>query len=298
MRTIPGAVPSARGRSLLRRTLGVVCAAAALSAIPGAAQQAQQQQITNEATLINWWYSATFGTGFYKIGPAVATVVRLPISYRLQAMEGDGIGVNLLAPVTVAAYHLNLQELNQLNLRDDVAAASFLPGAEVEIPMTERWRLKPYVQAGVGSEFTDVPLVAYMYTAGVKSLYRFPGNDYRVSLGNALFVAGYRVRDGSEQQGIGSFQIGLNTETPWGIDLWDRTAYFNAHAIATSYFSRLAFANPEPGKLVVQYEYQIGFSFRIGRPVTFMGFGADTIGLGFRFAKNVRGLSLYTEFPF
>jgi hypothetical protein len=82
------------------------------------------------------------------------------------------------------------------------------------------------------------------------------------------------------------------------MDLWNGPAYFNTHLIATSYYSRLAFANPEPGKLAVRREYQIGFSFRAGRPVTFLGFGADTFGLGFRFAETVRGLSLYTEFPF
>jgi hypothetical protein len=288
---------AATTRTMIRRIVAAATAAAALVSTCGLAQQVQPK-ITEEATLINWWYSATFGTGFYKIGPAVATVVRLPFSYRLQPMEGGSVGINLLAPVTVAAYHLNLHELNQLDLRQDVAAASILPGAEVEIPMTERWRLKPFAQAGMGSEFTDPALVAYMYTGGVKSLYRFPGNDYRVSLGNALFVAGYRIRDGSEHQGIGSFQIGLNAETPWSIDLWNGPAYFNTHLIATSYYSRLAFANPEPGKLVVRREYQIGFSFRIGRPATFMGFGADTFGLGFRFAETVRGLSLYTEFPF
>jgi hypothetical protein len=132
----------------------------------------------------------------------------------------------------------------------------------------------------------------------VRSLYRFPGNDYKVSLGNSLFVAGYRIRDGSDRQGIGVFQIGLNTETPWTLDLWNGPAYFNTHLIATSYRSKLAFANPEPGKLAVYREYQIGFSFRTARPLSFLGFGADTLGLGFRFANNVRGVSLYTEFPF
>jgi hypothetical protein len=48
----------------------------------------------------------------------------------------------------------------------------------------------------------------------------------------------------------------------------------------------------------VYREYQIGFSFRTARPLSFLGFGADTLGLGFRFANNVRGVSLYTEFPF
>jgi len=284
-------------RCYFRRVLAAACAASALVATCGMAQQTQPP-VTEEATLINWWYSATFGTGFYKIGPAVATVVRLPFSYRLRPMEGGGVGVNLLAPVTVAAYHLNLHELNQLNLRQDVAAASILPGVELEIPMTERWRLKPFAQAGMGSEFTDPALVAYMYTGGVKSLYRFPGNDYPVSLGNALFLAGYRIRDGSERQGLGSFQIGLNMGTPWSMDLWNGPAYFNTHVIGTSYYSRLAFANPEPGKLAARREYQIGFSLRTSRPVSFLGFGADTLGLGFRFADNVRGLNLYTEFPF
>jgi hypothetical protein len=164
--------------------------------------------------------------------------------------------------------------------------------------MTERWRLKPFAQGGMGTEFTDPPLYATVYTGGVKSLYRFPGNDYKVSLGNALFVAGYRIRDGSERQSIGVFQIGLNAETPWTMDLWNGPAYFNTHLIATSYYSKLAFANPEPGKLTVHREYQLGFSFRTARELKFLGFGADTFGLGFRFAHNVRGLSLYSEFPF
>jgi hypothetical protein len=291
-----GADRFARPRTLVRRVLAAACAASALVATCGLAQQAQP--ITGEATLINWWYSATFGTGIYKVGPITATVVRLPFSYRVQSMEGGSLGVNLLLPVTVAAYHLALNELDQFNPRHYVAAASILPGVEVEIPATERWRLKPYAQAGVGSEFTDIPLVAYMYTFGVKSLYRFPGEAYRVSLGNALFQAGYRVRDGSARQGLGAFQIGLNMETPWSMDLWNGPAYFNTHFITTSYYSSLAFANPEPGRLSVYREYEIGFSFRAGRPVSIMGFGADTFGLGFRLAQNVRGLNLYTEFPF
>ena len=277
------------GRSL-RRLLAAACA---LVATCGHAQT-----VTEEATLINWWYSATFGTGFYKIGPAVATVIRFPFSYRIQPMEPGSIGVNILAPVTVAAYHLNLHELNEFNLQQDVAAASILPGAEVEIPMTERWRLKPFAQAGMGSEYTEPKLVAYMYTGGVKSLYRFAGDEFPVSLGNALFLAGYRIKDGSERQGIGSFQIGLNMGTPWSMNLWNGPAYFNTHLIATSYYSKLAFANPEPGKLQVHREYQLGFSFRTARPVSLLGFDADTLGLGFRFANNVRGLSLVTEFPF
>lgn len=276
-----------------RRVLAAACASGALVATCGHAQT-----VTEEATLINWWYSATFGTGFYKIGPSVATVIRLPFSYRVQSMEDGKLGVNLLAPVTVAAYHLNLHELNEFNLQQDVAAASILPGAEVEIPMTERWRLKPFAQGGMGSEFTDPKLVAYMYTAGVKSLYRFRGDEYRVSLGNALFAAGYRIHDGSERQGLGAFQIGLNMETPWSVPLWDGPAYFSTHFISTAYYSKLAFANPEPGQLSIYREYQAGFSFRTARPVSLLGFGSDTFGLGFRFARNLRGLSVYTEFPF
>src|SRR5215475_6553682 len=107
----------------LRRFLALACAASALVATRGLAQQ----PVTEEATLINWWYSATFGTGFYKIGPAVATVVRLPFSYRVQSMEDGHIGVNLLAPVTVAAYHLNLHDLNEFDLQQDVVGASILP---------------------------------------------------------------------------------------------------------------------------------------------------------------------------
>jgi len=283
--------------SIVRRILIVACAAAALYAPPGIAQQAQQR-ITSEASLINWWYSSTFGTGLYKVGPAVATVIRFPISYRVREMQGEQWGVNLIAPLTVGVYHLNLHELNQIDLNQDVGAGSLVPGVEVEIQMSERWRLKPYAQLGGGWEAGNPPREAWVYSTGVKSLYRFPGTDYRVSLGNALFAAGYRVRGGSEEQNIGVFQIGVNTETPWTVPLWNGETHFNVHAIVTRYWSRFAFADPEPGKLVVRDEYQVGFSFARAKPWTFMGFGVDAIGVGFRFANNVRGVSLYTEFPF
>jgi hypothetical protein len=81
-----GADRFARPRTLVRRVLAAACVASALVATCGLAQQAQT--INGEATLINWWYSATFGTGFYKVGPIVATVVRLPFSYQLRPMEG------------------------------------------------------------------------------------------------------------------------------------------------------------------------------------------------------------------
>jgi len=52
-----------------------------------------------------------------------------------------------------------------------------LPGAEVEIPMTQRWRssLRP---GGDGNGVSDPPLYATC-TPGRESLYRFPGNDYK-----------------------------------------------------------------------------------------------------------------------
>jgi len=112
-------------RRYLRRCSPPTCAAGAL--VRRRPRPAEDQ----EATLINWWYSATFGTGFYKIGPAVATVVRLPFSYRCSrwkahrrrqpARPGHRRGVSPHSRV------------NQFNLHEDVAAASVLPGAEVEI---------------------------------------------------------------------------------------------------------------------------------------------------------------------
>lgn len=282
--------------SLNRPLLVAAFAAGVLAAAPVRAQTSQS--LEEEAPLINWWYSAAFGTGFYKIGSAIATVLRIPFSRRLQQANEKQWGLSLLAPVTIAVYHLNLNELDQINLREDVAAASVLPGVEVEIKLDERWRLKPFAQAGVGTEFSDSSLLAYIYHAGVKSLYQFPGSEYRVSLGNALALAGYRLRDGSESQTIGVFQIGLNTETPWRPELLDRSARFGVHLIETAYFSRFAFANPEPGKLVVRNEYEIGFDFRAARPYEVLGFDVATLGLGFRFASNVRGVNFYTEFPF
>jgi len=148
-------------RRYLRRLLAATCAAGRAGFDRGRAQQKIE-----EATLINWWYSATFGTGFYKIGPAVATVVRLPFSYRLLEMEGGTVGVNLLAPVTVAAYHLNLHELKPVQPPRGRRRGERPSGRRGGDPDDRALRLKPFAQAGMGTEFTDPRLVASMYTGG------------------------------------------------------------------------------------------------------------------------------------
>jgi len=107
-------------RTRVRWFLTAACGAALLAPACGVAQQTLSEQ----AGLINWWYSAAFGTGFYQIGPAIATVVRFPVSYRLREMQGDQTGIKAIVPVTLAAYHLNFNDIEDFDIKRDVAAAS------------------------------------------------------------------------------------------------------------------------------------------------------------------------------
>jgi hypothetical protein len=254
-------------------------------------------EVTQEAALVNWYYSATFGTGFYKVGDATATVVMLPFAYELQKQTADQSGVTLLLPITIGAYNLNARQFDNFNVRDDIAAISFLPGVEWNTSVTEQWRLKPFIQLGLGSEF-HANALATMYTGGVKSLCPLSQDaDFPLRLGNALVVAGYRVK-GGEEQGLGTFQTGIEMGTPWRLSLFDHSNRLFVYAIYYAYFSRLAFANPTPGELSVRQEGEVGFSFKTTPTASVLGFEMDTLGLGVRFANNLRGIRFVTEFPF
>jgi hypothetical protein len=252
---------------------------------------------TEEALLVNWWYSATFGTGFYKVNGTTATVIRLPIAVDLPSGDGIFSNATLLLPVSIGAYHLNLNEYQQFRLSDDVATISFLPGVEWNVAMNEIWYAKPFAQVGVGSEFHH-HTTAYLYTAGVRNHFAvYDNGSFEVNLGATLLGAGYRLK-GGEEQGLASFQTGVDVGFPWWPTVWGQPSRFHAHVIYYSYFSRLAFDGDNPNELKIRREGEVGASLKFSPKASLFGFPVSGAGLGVRFADRLTGIHLVNEFPF
>jgi hypothetical protein len=276
-----------------RRGLDVVAALAWL-AVGLASPASSRADDTGTAELIDWHYGAVFGTGVYKSGDKKVAVLRLTPAFTVKPVEGDAVGLRLLLPVT-----LGLSDFDDgKDLPSRVGSVSFLPGLEYLIPVTDATMLKPFVQAGAGSEFSSGNgAMIYAFGAHTRTSWRPERTEWL--LGTELTRAGYRTGDGSSS--LLRVGVGVGLVRPLDAKLAGHELNWGAHAIYRRYLDDFDELRPEDGKVASQQirdEVELALSLGTYRPVTFLGFTLERLGLGLTFAQDLVGIKLVTRFPF
>jgi len=239
---------------------------------------------------VHWAYSSFFGTGWYKIEDArTVFVLRTPIRQTLRKSSPDGTGTNkwgieIRYPVTVGLH--DIEDLGGIIDNDNFATATFTPGIELEIPISERWYLRTLAHAGWGSDLRNDDS-AWIYYAGIKSRYVFPAKKYQWSLLNSLYYAGYTPDEGRSDH-LAVAQIGVEFLQPLSkakihgepIDLhWT----FMYSFLGNELHFNLPDGTFEP--IEDQMEVGLQMSFR-NRPFKIWFLDVHRIGMGYQFSPD------------
>ena len=241
---------------------------------------------------VHWAYSSFFGSGWYQIEDNRSVfVMRIPPrqTLRKSSITETGarkLGIEIKYPLTLGLH--NIDDLGGIIESDNFGTVSFAPGVVLEIPVNQRWYLRPFVHAGWGKEL-ETGDSAWIYFAGVKSRYTFPGKKYDWSLLNSLYYAGYTPDEGrSDHLAIG--QLGVELRQPLAratlfgqpVDLhWSLMYSFQGREI---HFN-LPDGDFDP--INDQYEAAIAMSLRNG-PYKFWFFNVHRLGVGYQFSSNGR----------
>ena len=241
---------------------------------------------------VHWAYSSFFGSGWYQIEDNRSVfVMRIPPrqTLRKSSITETGarkLGVEIKYPLTLGLH--DIDDLGGVIEADNFGTVSFAPGVVLEIPINQRWYLRPFVHVGWGKEL-ETGDSAWIYYAGVKSRYTFPGKKYDWSLLNSLYYAGYTPDEGrSDHLAIG--QLGVELRQPLGratlfgqpVDLhWSLMYSFQGREI---HFN-LPDGDFDP--INDQYEAAIAMSLRNG-PYKFWFFNVHRLGVGYQFSSNGR----------
>ncbi|HKX57233.1 MAG TPA: hypothetical protein VJN01_14070, partial [Xanthomonadales bacterium] len=142
---------------------------------------------------MHWAFSAFFGSGWYEISDSESVfIIRAPLSQAWRESSfTDGQrkpGIEFHYPLTFGLHNVN--SFDDFTDVDNFGSVAFTPGLEVEIPVTEKWYLRPVVHVGWGTE-TDGGESAWIYYGGIKSRYTPGVGKLDWSLLNALYRAGY-----------------------------------------------------------------------------------------------------------
>ena len=259
--------------------------------------QAQAQALSDRGNLINWYYSASFGTGVYTAGDRTVSVLQLPYSRAWKDVDDHGYGLKFKVSSTLGFYDYNVGSVFNGNVPDRISTLSVLPGIEWEFPITRRWTVRPYVDAGYGQELTGNQS-AWIYDFGVKSRFVL-GRDQGVefALVNSLTSAGYRQRGGPTQP-FGYLATGLDITIPTGRSVFGRPVDIGFTPIYFYYFNRFNLAELSDSQNRVREEFELAISLTSRKPWSFKFFDVERIGLAFRSTGDVTGVSLFTSLPF
>ncbi len=249
-----------------------------------------------DINVVNWYYSTMFGTGYYKVGDANVGIIRFPFSYTFKTIREnkDEYGLKLLIPVSTGFYSFDFNDL--LDLPNNVATLSVVPGLEFEYLVNKSWVLMPYINAGLGKEFNQ-NIWSWIYGAGVKSRWVKSLEEGEFTLGNSVNYAGYYASDSSNRAMV-SFVSGLNWVAPLEFTLFKRSTNIGTHLIYYGYLNELDFVDDSSNDLKVRHEIEFAITLGTHKPRSFLGFDFSRYGLGFRVGKNVRAIRLVTDFSY
>lgn len=249
---------------------------------------------------LHWAYASYFGTGWYSVGDnRDAYVLRMTPrwEYREASLDDVGdraIGINFKFPVTVGLDTLDFTNLPGAVEPDNLASLSVTPGIDIEIPVTQRFTLRPYLAVGWGVT-TNGNESAWTYWTGIRSRYAFQSGKLDWALLNSISYVGYTPNEGTSED-FWPLMIGLEFNYPLGkAEAKEGSWILHWHGTYTSFENDLDFLPSDiPEAKPITDEWELGIAFRRKDQrirIWFMNF--DRLGLAFRTSSDgeLRGIA-------
>ena len=224
-----------------------------------------------EPSPISFAYATWIGSGYYQFEDRKLYVLRIPVALPLKSISDDDWGINLLLPATFA------YEESDTDIVDGIKGAAFVPGVEVQIPISKNWILKPFGQIGIGYSESAT---TYIYGGGIKSLYSFRRGRIDFGLGNSLIFAAENASGNSRDEGFSMFQIGLDARHLLNFSTGNRDADIGSYIVVSRFLDTIDFFGIK-GEVSqrIRELVQIGLTLGMDPPVTLLGIDFSRVGI-------------------
>lgn len=275
-------------------------AAAMMPLILLAIHQARSQPAPQYTTVnLNYVYAASLGFGGYSLGGLDAAVYTLPLTKTFHDIPYQGWSLRLLLPVQLGIYDFKASyQGTAISLHQQSIAV--VPGAELQIPLTSNFAIKPFVQFGAvhafgtGNQNPD----AWVYLTGVRSVAQWQAGAYTLSLGNGIVFAGDNTIGSGFNEHYVALQLAGEVRRPLDFKIGQWTPDLGLYAAEYYYPASLRFSRYLKTPLDISNQNEVGFSIGAAEPLKIFGLSNPRIGAGFVFGGGLNVYRINFGFPF
>jgi hypothetical protein len=250
-------------------------------------------------SFVNYVYAASLGFGGYSVGGLSANVYALPLSNTLHDFPRDGWSLKLLMPVQFGVYNFDA-DFQGRHISLTQQSLSVVPGAELQIPITDNFDVKPFAQFGLGHSFGagDGNPDAWIYLAGVRSLAQWRVGEYTVSVGDGVVFAGDQPIGSGFTERYVSLQVAGEIRRPVGFTIGSWRPDLGIYAAEYYYPSPLSFSRFLRDPLHISNQNEVGFSIGSADPMMLLRLANPRIGAGVVFGGGLTVYHVNFGFPF
>jgi len=249
------------------------------------------------ASQLNYAYANYLGTGIYSAADRAVQVYHLPFRYTLREVSQDKAGLRLRLPVTIGFVDFDFFDPIYPALPDKFETLTFVPGIQYIHQVNDYWSLSPFIDFGIGHDFaTDNN--AYVYGAGVNSLFVFKYETFNLEIYNEFLFAGNTTEIDDVRNEFSRFQTGINFQFPLDFKAWGRDPAISVYYLNYIYFNRLEFIRYLNDPIEVAVQNEVGITFDTSPDMKLVGIPFSRIGLGYRFGNDIDVVRLVFGIPF
>lgn len=223
-----------------------------------------------------------------------AQLYRLPMSLTLRRPDDGRIGVRVTFPVSLTSVRVeNVSDVKPFVRK--LGMAAIVPGIELIVPVTDRFRVRPFVEAGLGKG-TDEGRTEVLYGAGLRARVDQAARRLQVTFGGSAM---YRKRGtgGGEDSGHSMFEGAVDTQLPLGFSVGSRKARGGIYVIARG-FNGLEIPRTNQDPIELRSQFEVGGSFSTSPELSIWKLRLPWLAAGYQFGDVLSGVRVYMRFPF
>lgn len=245
--------------------------------------------------LSHYAYSIYLGSGIYSAADRNVTTFNIPLDYEIIPLREGAWGLQLKIPFAIGIYNFTDLPIDA-PIADRVATFTLLPGIELSRQVTERWRLAPFIDLGVGKNLTNEN-TTLVYGLGLKSHFAYPWKTFNFELENRFLYAGNKARNTQLSDDFRAIEsiVTASHDLPYEIDQRPLVASLY---LGNYLYSNLAFLRFNQKEFKVRVQYEIGVTLALKKPAKLWIVDNPLLGIGYRFGDELSAIRLVFSAPF